>query len=362
MSGQRSPLLYGPGMKLAIQAHTPPTPIAARYKHQYPAREPVRGLSDKPFIDRLDFALLHPPVDTPHCGEAKSDVLTIVEKLDRREQGRDGGAHVVTCNLDSDTSRLCVAKIYDGIDYPLTDDMDCDFMYMADRDYSCEAAAYRSIPKHLRGSIVPLYFGSWTCSIETGMPDRPYRCVRLILLEYIKGECMLDMILRAKGVTRPTQREAAYDTLPVNYKLLPPEPDRLAILARIIEAEITLFDAGINHRDLAPRNVLISQSPKRIVLIDFGQSTVFKHYPFGRQLLKSNENHALPISPIQRYWNSSCFKDDFAAWCPQAWLMDHDGAKKWMLRRWRGSTMFRPVEEGFRRVYRRDRLLNDSLC
>ena len=357
MTGQPSPLPYRPGGTLVIQTHTPPPPIAARYKTGYSIRKPIRGLSANPFIDRMDFALFHPPLDTPRPREAISRLLTIVEKIDRREQGIVGGAHVVTCYLDSDKSRLYVAKIYDGIDYPLTDRGDCDFMYMADRDYSCEAAAYNAMPSKLQGSIVPRYFGSWTCSIQTGVPDRPYRCVRLILLEYIKGECMLDMILCAQRVTQPTQPKAAYDTLPINYKLLPPEPERLNILASIIEAEITLFKAGINHRDLAPRNVLISHSPTRVVLIDFALSTVFNCYPRGREFLRSQERYALPISPIERYWNSSCFGHEFGAWCPKAWLTDEDGAKKWLLQRWGGSTKFQPVAEDFLEVFDDDPLL-----
>ena len=90
-----------------------------------------------------------------------------------------------------------MAKIYDGVDYPFKDYMDLDCMYLADRDYSCEAAAYQTIPLNLQGSIVPRYFGSWTFSVETGVSSCPHRYVRLILLEHVGGECVLDMILRA---------------------------------------------------------------------------------------------------------------------------------------------------------------------
>ena len=141
-------------------------------------------------------------------------MLTVLKKIDYRQESV-GGPHVACCYLDSDESRQYVAKIYDGVDYPLVDYSGRDCMYLADRDYSCEAAAYMSMPS-LRGSIVPHYFGSWTFSVETGMAGH-HRCVRLILLEHVDGECMLDMILRAKGVTRPTQLAAIYNSIPVDY-------------------------------------------------------------------------------------------------------------------------------------------------
>ena len=49
---------------------------------------------------------------------------------------------MVSCYLDSNESRHYAAKIYDGVDYPFKDYMDLDCMYLADRDYSCKAAAY----------------------------------------------------------------------------------------------------------------------------------------------------------------------------------------------------------------------------
>ena len=151
-----------------------------------------------------------------------------------------------------------MVKIYDGVDYPLVDYRGCDCMYLADRDCSCEAVTYQSISLCLQGSTVSRYFGSWTFSVETSVAGR-HRCVHLILLEHVDGDCMLDMVLRTKGVTRTTQQAATCDTIPVNYRLLSPESERLDVLASIIEAEIALFKAGIIHQDVTPRDVLISR-------------------------------------------------------------------------------------------------------
>jgi len=227
----------------------PPPPFSRRYKNAYTIRSPVKGLPAE--IDRLDFALSNPPLETLRPEQAKSQVLTVLKRIDRRQYGEVGGAHVVSCYLDSDKSRHYVAKIYDGIDYPLTNHFDC--MYLADRDYSCEATAYQNIPLSLQGSIVPRYFGSWTFSVETGVPAR-HRWVRLILLEHFDGECMLDMILRAKGLTQRNLPPAAYDAIPVDFRLLPSEPARLSVLASIIEAESRssrrASTTGTSHRGM----------------------------------------------------------------------------------------------------------------
>lgn len=335
---------YGPGVTLAIRAHTPPPPFGRDYKNEDAIRHTVRGLKVGDPIDRLDFALSNPPLDTPPA-QAKSHVLILLEEIGHR-QVRASGAHVVRCYLDSDKSCHYVAKIYDGVDYPLVDYRGYDCMYMADRDYSCEAAAYQSIPEHLQGHIVPRYFGSWTFSVETGVHGRR-RSVRLILLEHVDGECMLDTILHAKGVTRASHDVNAF--APVNYQLLPPEPERLDVLARIIEAEIALNHAGIAQRDLAPRNVLISRSPMRVVLIDFNFALVYQHFESGRKYLASRDPNALPTSPVERYWTDSMFRGEFEEWIPQSWLLDEDNSKmwEWLCTRWGGSTKFAPLSEDF---------------
>jgi len=301
----RQPLsLFKPGVKLDIRAHIPPPPFGRDYRNEDTIRRPLCGLSAHDGIDRLDIALSHPPLETPYPVPTKSHVLTILEKIHHRQEraGCYGGPHLVRCYLDSDKSCHYVAKIYDGIDYPLSGPgprgYDC--MYRADQDYSREAAAYQNMPLGLQGSVVPRYFGSWTFSVETGVRGLR-RCVRMILLEHVDGECMLDKILRAKGVTQTDLPAELFDTLPIDYGLLPPERERLDVLASVIEAEVTLLNVGIAHRDVSPRNVLISRSTKRVILIDFNKSRVYKCYEFGRQVLKSWGPNPLPISPIEYY-------------------------------------------------------------
>ncbi|KAL2134720.1 hypothetical protein VTI74DRAFT_11040 [Chaetomium olivicolor] len=64
-----------------------------------------------------------------------------------------------------------------------------------------EAATYEAIPACFQGDMVPRYYGSWTFPLPTGTPGQQ-GWVRMILIEYVYGECMRDVMLHAQGLTR----------------------------------------------------------------------------------------------------------------------------------------------------------------
>src|SRR5690606_2083066 len=105
-------------------------------------------------------------------------------------QHLDRGPLLFRCSLDDDVSPKYVAKVFDGLCYPLADPWGFDCMYLADMHYSREARAYQEIPLSLQGSGVPKYFGSWTFSVTKGAEARS---VRMVLLEYIDGESVQDI-------------------------------------------------------------------------------------------------------------------------------------------------------------------------
>ncbi|KAK4247615.1 hypothetical protein C7999DRAFT_14393 [Corynascus novoguineensis] len=195
------PWPYRPGNELQITAHSPPRPYGAKYESKDPVRRPVDGLIDDSghyLVDHMDFAISNSPLDGPAPASTKAQpprVLTIVKTLSHKPKEKGGGGPVVvTCHLDTDHSTLSVAKIFDGFEYELVDEpgkYGSDCMYRADMHYSREAATYASIPARFQGDIVPRYFGSWTFPLPTGVPHR-HRWVRMILIEYVDGECMLD--------------------------------------------------------------------------------------------------------------------------------------------------------------------------
>jgi hypothetical protein len=279
--------------------------------------------------------------------------LTIVGKVSHTAKEKGGGPYLVSCYLDSDKSRRYVAKIYDALEYRLADagDNGCDCMYLADKDYAREAAAYQSIPQRFQGDIVPRYFGSWTFFLQTasGAARRP-RPVRMILLEHIQGHTMLDAIVRAIPDNMKWPRK-------IDYSLLPPEEERLEILGRVVEAEIALWwYAGVRHNDVSPRNIMISRTSAsnnspRVVLIDFNLSHVDGYFERGQQSLNRRETDSLPISPIERYWPGSDFTSrcEFAGWIPESWHANSDvsnaKALEWLVYRWKGSPKYQPLSE-----------------
>lgn len=130
-------------------------------------------------------------------------------------------------------------------------------MSSADKDYSTEAWAYRIMQPLIGSTVIPAYHGSWTFALDTSWPGQR-RWVCMILIELVRGDCMLDIILRANdGHER------------VDYSLLPAEQFRLRVLQNIIDAETTIWwEAAIKHEDVEPRNVIVKPDSS-VVLIDF---------------------------------------------------------------------------------------------
>ncbi|KAL1861851.1 hypothetical protein VTK73DRAFT_6898 [Phialemonium thermophilum] len=349
--GERgTPKRYGPGVQLDIQTHVPPPPFPyyRNDKDWGKLRQPIREVvddsddSDEPSLDRVAIALSAPPLETAPPPEIERHQLTIVKKLGYRQEGR--GAVVVTCHLDGDASRVLVAKIYDGLEYPVAS-YGYDFMYLADRDYSREAGAYRAFPQSFQGSIVPRYFGSWTFPVEE--IGRGVRWVRMILVEHVDGQCVFDLILRAKGATGPPYKDIRKILeQPVDYALLPPESERLEVLAAVIENDIKLsWFAGVVHHDIAPRNVLYRRedSTLRVVIIDFNDVEIRTPRLVEKQ---RRGERLLPLSPIERYWAGSNFSE-FAEWVPPDWDSDRDLGRLWLCERWWGSPCYRPPYDDF---------------
>ncbi|KAG7287479.1 hypothetical protein NEMBOFW57_006991 [Staphylotrichum longicolle] len=231
---------YGVNNTLSIRKHLPPDPFTGDYGPS--PRPPVdwsrwKG-QDLGKIDRVEFALANPPLETVPPGTLERTLTVTGVKTIRRR----GGPHVVTCFLDGDPSTEFVAKIYDGVDYPLGGPgpsvlgfNDC--MSFADRDYNIEAWAYRIMQPVIGGTYVPAYHGAWTFAVGQ-------RWVRLILLELVQGECMLDIILRAEDKSSHL----------IDHTRLPPEDFRIRVLQSIHEAHLLIWwHAAVRHDDLVPR-------------------------------------------------------------------------------------------------------------
>ncbi|KAL2141525.1 hypothetical protein VTI28DRAFT_2344 [Corynascus sepedonium] len=259
-------------------------------------------------------------------GEEHTFTITGSKTL-RRFHVDGGGAHVFTGYFDGDKEVVCLAKIYDGVYYPFEDeDSGWDCMTLAEADYAIEAWAYRTMQpvEGVGAKLVPEYHGTWTFAVVTNRPDCQ-RWVRMLLLELVHGETVLDKIRKA------TKDDA------VQYSLLPDEDTRLRVLKDTFEAEISiLWNAEVLHEDLSPRNVMV-QPDGSVVIIDFNRAVVYPFY--YRPHPKYNEGaHPLPDSPIRRHWpffpGVGTFADPgnpWASWVPQSWLKNPELAAEWLL-------------------------------
>lgn len=213
-------------------------------------------------------------------------------------------------------------------------------MYQADKDYSREAAAYEAIPPSFQGTAGPKYFGSWTFNVEYGPSLAASRPVRMILLEFVPGETIIDILL---GIGAWPNSDGAIDHFEVEYELLPPEAERLDVLATAMEIQTKLHHAGIVHRDINLWSVLVSRSG-RVVIIDFPRAVVYKRVEWGRKYLERKKQCPKPPSPALEWCDKGLFFA-FGSWVPKGWLRAQE--KEWVRSRWMGSDRFMPLPEDF---------------
>ncbi|KAK4194538.1 hypothetical protein QBC40DRAFT_238416 [Triangularia verruculosa] len=350
---QMSP--YQKGSVLEIRLHVPPLPFGFYYS-AYPREERVELWTHE---DRVAFALAHPPFDdVPPDPNPEFHTFTIVEdKTQRSSQeqpfGEDG----------SDQAPLLLAKVYDGVgnmtlpesglreDY--NDINDIDGMLRADSDYSIEAGAFEILTTHdnISGKVVPRYYGCWTFPLEVSLPELPegqsvQRWVRMILMEFIKGESTEAKINRARN---PETRKFQYD-------LLPPESVRLHVLRQLVETEILLWwEVGLTHQDFAPRNVMIRED-NSVVVIDFYQVriTTYLKNSDGKTPKERADDPKLPVSPIETYWpfrpSWSFFLVENAAggcWGTGYFNGGMEMTAEWLIETWSDDDRYAPPSEEF---------------
>ncbi|KAK4157792.1 hypothetical protein C8A00DRAFT_29329 [Chaetomidium leptoderma] len=324
---------YGVDTTLRIRNHEPPEPFTGTYGPcpRRPAdwsRWKGQNLRE---IDRVEFALANPPFETDPPGSLERTLTVTGVKTIRNR----GGPHVVTCFLDGDPSTEYIAKIFDGVDYSLGDPgpglfdyNDC--MSFADRDYSIEAWAYRTMQPVIGGTFVPAYHGSWTFPVGE-------RWVRMILVELVQGECMLDIITRA---------EDKYG-LNVDYARLPPEDFRIRVLKNIHEANLFIWwHAGVRHDDLVPRNVMVKPDGS-VVIIDFNHVYIYDFTPSYDMHPRTRELNPRPLPPslIERLWPfQRGFKTDYPwiRWLPQRWIENPILAAEWVMETYRDDPRCMP--------------------
>lgn len=211
--------------------------------------------------------------------------------------------------------------------------------------YAREVAAYKRLESvGETGRSVPKFYGSWTLKLPITSRAVAYqRPVRVLLIEHLEG---LD--LRSSRI----QNDCLAYNGPDAFHL--PEDYRLEVLARVLDIHTRSMHWGVNHEDLASRNVMVVTDTSamlsagnnsiitvpRVVLVDFNVSTVYSCTVMGKHPL---ENLARPVNPMELFWKWS-LAVDFEGWVPREWEDSERFQQQWLLRRF-GSREQRALYE-----------------
>ncbi len=326
------PCPYKENFTAIITSHIPPAPFGGRdYGPGTRAAVTDQALRS---LKQTELVMARPPLE-PAAATAATTPRTCTLKVDHALAVIDGrGPQLAYCSITPTAPAPqpgqtfhAVAKIYDPLYYSFasnaSDSVPCDVTWLADQDYSREAAAYQ----HLQavgqaGGFAPRYHGSWTFTVKLGHTTR-FRQVRLILVEYVQGPSLREIL------SAPRFNEAY----------------RLEVLARVLEGDAKLRLSGINQRDLAARNVILkfpantpeaaqAKTMPRIVLIDYNISIVWAKTRRGRGPC---DGMKLPPNPMWLHWDSPM--QEFRGWIPSEWEAKPRLRQEWLMRCFGGKNL-----------------------
>lgn len=335
---------YRIGQTLTIRRHVPPPPFGKKYQETLTRLLTERWKQPFRTDTHTDWCLRFPPQEStelPPHQDTSTHTLHVVGEIVARPGHR---AQLLRCRFDDDPVEgggLYVAKIFDAAYYSPTH-YDGDVTYTADRDYSCEAAAYECLCEAgVNGRYTPKYYGSWT--FDMPVPPATTRAVRVILMEYIPGTSMYTHLI--------TER---VDAIPI--------PHRLDLMAETMESICQIQFHGITHMDFEPRNVVVLDAkldppkqngakpkeeavavdqpgaanevgkavrPSAAYIIDFNESYVITSPYYRKQV---NALETLPMSPADYFWNNPL--DNFGCWVPHVYQMRWPAFNGWLKSRW----------------------------
>ena len=308
-------LPYTEVTELHLRSHEPPNPRpldnwveGGRYARKYRREKKLTTLQQ--------LCVERPPAPGGLIGNATYS-LKILAPI-RTGIGQPAQiAKVVVAGI-ADGFPIC-AKFYDPYFWGLGD-CNVDPFRAVDGMYSRETAAYAKLSALYR-TVIPRYYGSFTCDLPV---DGSFRSIRLILMDYVEG------------VRMETFDFDGGDELP--------QSTRQNVMMKLIEADSAISAQGVSHNDLAPRNVLLGSSDPdqlqssalRVAIIDFGNARLGH---FGPQYDK-------PVSPILRWHKHSHLRSSFGAY---GWI-DWDWSS-WTENVWADSPKYAPITDELRRFW-----------
>ncbi|MCJ1254316.1 hypothetical protein MMC24_002131 [Lignoscripta atroalba] len=320
---------YGPGIKVDIQPHEAPSPTEDYYYYFTGEEYTRRRNATLPQLSHI-----YPPAEGGRTGPP----ITL-EITDAIRTGPAYTSQLVKAKVPAvaGAQQSIVAKFYDPL---LADDPaepEKNTFWLADHEYALEVAAYGKLGS-LYGTLVPKFYGAYTCMLPTGLGSGT-RAIRLILLEFVEG-----IALTAFG-------EDVSSTLS--------QKARKNVMYKIVDADSRAYALGVNHRDVAPRNIILEVAPShypspainnsdsnssladnalRLRLLDFGVARIA---PFEDNLpVRFGGQWEKAVSPILRWHVDHGLQEPFveAGWVDWEW-------QSWVEECWGNSTVYEPITE-----------------
>ncbi len=305
---------YRPGRSVLLREHVPPPPTAYNYVYwDIDRTEGTELLREREELSLQQRYHKHPPIETKPLGSALSlRILTLLRA------GPSYPAQLVRAQADNIANgKPIVAKFYDPFYWDHEQD-DIEPFRFVDFEYSHEAAAYRQLDK-LQGSLIPKYYGSYSCEVPLGDRSPQARSVRVNLIEFVQGICL--------------------ESLSLDVVKSLPQSTKQNIMEKIVRADSYAFAYGVKHRDVWPRNVIV-QSPNlsgfddpkvRVVLLDFGTAKI-------KEMVNKITDAA--VSPILR-WHANNMRHE--QWQDRGWV-DWEW-QPWIERCFADDPVFEPITE-----------------
>jgi hypothetical protein len=321
---------YRIGFQVEIKLHTPPPPFGD--PHYGPGTWRKRSDVDVNSATQTEVVMAYPPLERENalpssCSPSPRAILAITGTL---AAGDKRGAQLVVCSVAPKTSQppfVAVAKIFDALYYSFesrdVSHVPRNTAKQADVDYTHESAALHHLDKARRngqtGLAAPKYFGSWTFGLPiTHAGEKRERSVRLVLMEHILGPSIWSVCRDTAALSRYTEQA------------------RLAILAQVLDGTVRQQHAGVDQRDLAPRNVVLRPRPSpslpEPVVVDYNMAVVFELSRRGKAPCQLDK---LPPNPMQYFWDTSFA--EFAGWTPREWAKSPRYGQMWLKERFGGK-------------------------
>lgn len=326
---------YVPNFRISIKAHKPPEPFDKDYRRDPQRRVTVnslRKLSQSEYVSKTSL-LESDTRESETALKPETASLSIIKPIAAQDSR---GAQVVLCDVEPHNGSekyQAVAKIYDALYYPFWHKSarePSDVVYRADKDYTWEAAAYDHLDANVKcGKIsVPRFFGSWTFTLPLEQSEETVeRSVRLILIEYLDGVAMEELLVPNGGEFRDA----------THYQ----EGFRLEVLKTVLEVHMHLLNIGIHRSDLDASKVMLvprpepdstPETPLRVVLIGYNRATVM-----GKTKYSEAIGSQKPTNPM--YYYDSCQIYEFPGWVLLEWKDDIDKQRRWLEHRFGSKEM-----------------------